>query len=146
MLGSFIPEQNILVEVADEDGIVSLIQQRRLLADLFLGSFAFRDVTSDRNVLVRLTLGIKEWNYRGVDPVKAAVLGAILNLTTPDLSARYCGPKVSYEFFRMVTRVDDAMVLTKQFFAGVLGNFAELIVGKSDDAPLIGDSDDRRLV
>ena len=46
----------------------------------------------------------------------------------------------------MVGGVDDPVILTEQFFAGVFGDFAELVVDVVDDATLIGDSYDRRFI
>ena len=69
------------------------------------------------HVLVRFAFGIKKRNYRRVHPVDAAVLRAIAKLTLPDSAATDRGPKIADELFRVITRIDDAVILTQQFFA-----------------------------
>jgi hypothetical protein len=46
----------------------------------------------------------------------------------------------------MVGGVDNAVVLADQFFPGVLGDLAELVVDVGDPASLVGEGDDGRFV
>jgi hypothetical protein len=46
----------------------------------------------------------------------------------------------------MIGGVDNAVVLTKQLFSGILGDFAELVVDVVNDAALISDGDNSRLI
>src|SRR5262249_38402398 len=114
-----VPVKNFVIEIAHENRILRLVQQLRLLVNLLFRSFAFGDVAADRHVLIRFALGVQERNYRGVDPVIAAVLGAISYLTAPDFTAGDRGPKLTNEFFGVIARVDNAMVLTEQLLARV---------------------------
>ena len=120
--------------------------KRSLLANLFLGAFAFGDVAANRDVLVGFSFSVKKRDYRRVDPIVASVLGAILYFATPNLAARDRRPEISDELFRMVAGVDNAVVLTEQFFARVFRDLAELVVDVVDDPALIGDRDDRRFI
>ncbi len=138
--------KNILIEVAHENRVLRLVQQRSLLANLLLGSFAFGYVAADRDVLVGFSFGVEKRNYRRVDPIVTAVLGAILDLATPYFAARDRRPEISDELFGMVRGIDDAVVLAEQFFAGVFRDLAKLVVDVIDDAALIGDRDDRRFI
>ena len=91
--------------------------KRGLLADLFLGTFAFGDVAANRDVLVGFSFGVKKRNDRRINPIVASIFGAILYLTAPNFAARDRGPQISDELFRMIAGIDDAVVLTEQFFA-----------------------------
>jgi hypothetical protein len=46
----------------------------------------------------------------------------------------------------MIGGVDDAVVLTKQLFPGIPGDFAELVVDVVYDPALIGDGHNCRLI
>ena len=61
-----------------------------------------------------LPRGIEKRHDRGVDPVVAAVLGAIADLATPDLPLRDRPPQVPDEFLRVIAGVDDAVILADQ--------------------------------
>src|SRR5215213_6902295 len=77
VFSALVPEENAVFEVTHENGVLSFIKERRLLADAFFGSLTLRDVVADGDVLVRLPLRIKKRNDCGVNPVKAAVLSAV---------------------------------------------------------------------
>src|SRR3982751_5311672 len=119
VFGSFDPKQNVLLEITYENRVLRLVQQRRLLPYLLFGTFALRDIATNRDVLIWLTLGVKKRDYGCVYPVEASVFGTILYLTTPHFAARDRGPQISDELFRMISRVDDAVVLAEQFITGV---------------------------
>ena len=63
-----------------------------LLPDLFFSQLALRDVMSNRNILIRFPFGIQIGNYRRIDPVDAAILGAITKLALPDVPRSDGGP------------------------------------------------------
>src|ERR1044072_3021642 len=110
---ALVPEQNILIEIAYEDGVLRLVQKLGLFANLLLGPFSLRYVAANRDVLVRFFFRVQEGNDRGVDPVIASIFGAIFYLSTPDFPARYRGPQISNEYFGMIARVDDAVIIPK---------------------------------
>ncbi len=140
--GAFVPEQNILIEIAYENGILCLVQQCGLFANLLFSAFTLGDVAANRDVLVGLSFGVEKRNDRCVDPVITTVFRPISYFSTPDFSARDSGPQLSNEFFRMVSGVDDAMILAEQFVTRVFGDLAELVVDVVDDSTLVGDRND----
>src|ERR1051326_5547278 len=146
LFGALVPEQNILLEIAHQNGVLRLVQQRRLLAILLFRALSFRDVAANRNVLIGYSCLVKKRDDGGIDPVVTAILRPVLYLAAPDLTARDRGPKLSDEVFRVVSRIDDAVILAEQFFAGVLRDLTELVVDVVDDAALIGDGDDRGFI
>src|ERR1044071_6516219 len=85
--------------------------------------FTFCDVGANRDVLLRLTRSVHEWKNRRIDPVNAAVFGAIANFPMPGLAAADRLPQIPKERFRMMARVDDAVILAEQLFARVFGDF-----------------------
>ena len=141
--GALVPEQNVLIEIAHENGILRLVQQRRLFANLLFSAFALGDVATNRDVLVGFSFSVEKRNDRRVYPVVSSVFGAISYLSAPNFSARDRGPQIPDELFRMVGRIDDAVILTQQLFARVFGDLAELVVDVIDDAALVGDRNDR---
>jgi hypothetical protein len=46
----------------------------------------------------------------------------------------------------MVGGVDNAVVMADEFFPGVLGDLAELVIDVGDPASLVGEGDDGRFV
>src|SRR6185295_8224038 len=90
--GAFVPEQNILIEIANENGILCLVQQRGLFANLRFSAFTLGDVAANRDVLVGFSFGVEKRNDRCVDPVMTAVFRAISYFSAPDFSARDSGP------------------------------------------------------
>lgn len=57
-----------------------------------------------------------------------------------------CGKSVADEFRRVITGVDDAVVLPEQLLARILRDLAELVVDVGDPSVLVGDGDDARLI
>jgi hypothetical protein len=64
----------------------------------------------------------------------------------PDSAIRNRDPQVTNKLFRMMARVDDAMVLPQQLLAGVFGDGAELVVNIGDLTLLVGDRYDSVLI
>src|SRR5215204_1732180 len=145
-LRPLIPIDDAVLQVADDDGLPRLVEERRLLVYALLGALALGDVVTDGDVLVWLALGVEEGDDGRVHPVERAVLGAVANLPAPDAAGGDSRPEFADELLRVVGRVDDAVVLPDEFFARVLRDFAELVVDVVDAAGLVGDGDDGRLV
>src|SRR4030095_12130683 len=83
---------------------------------------------------------------RGVDPVNRSILGAVSELTPPHPSLSDRPPQVTDALFGVVAGMKEAMVLAEQLVPRVLRDLAELVVHVVDDAALICDRDDRRLI
>src|SRR6185369_14917599 len=115
--GALVPEQNTLVEIAHENGVLRLVQEGRLFLNLFFSAFAFGDVATNRDVLVRLSFRVKKRNDRCVYPVVSSIFGAISYFAAPNLSASNRGPQIPNELFGMIARIDNAVILTQQLFA-----------------------------
>ena len=81
-----------LIEIADENRILCLVQQRGLLTNLLFGAFPLGYVAANGDVLVRFSFSVEERNDRCIYPVIASVFGAISDLSAPDFPARYRGP------------------------------------------------------
>src|SRR5690349_7994466 len=110
---ALVPEQDVVIEIAHQDRVLCLVQQLGLLANLLFSAFTLGDVTTNRDVLVGFAFAVEKGDDSRVNPIEAAVLGAVFYLTTPNFAARYRGPKVSDELFRMIRGVDNAVVLTE---------------------------------
>ena len=117
-----------------------------MLADALLIAFALGDLVANGDVLIRLALFIEERHDGRVHPIDRAVFRAVANLAAPDSPARNRRPEIAYELLRVITGVDDAMVLPEQFCARVAGDLTELVVDVVDHAALIRDGDNRRLI
>ena len=134
--------------------VAELVSQRRqelVLAPvgLFqcrLGLLVLGDVSADNHILARFSLLVEERHDGGVHPVEGAVLGAVLDFPLPHTALRDRRPQVADEFLRMEAGVDDAVVLSQQFFSRILRDRTELVVHERDPAPRIGDGYDRVLV
>src|ERR1041384_3958521 len=98
------------------------------------------------DLLIMLAVFVEERNDRRIDPVDRAVFRAVANLTFPNLAARNRSPQIANKLFRMIAGIDNAMILSQQFFARVLGNATESVVDVGDSSALIGNRDDRRLI
>src|SRR6266571_4309772 len=97
-------------------------------------------------VLIRLALGIEKRNDGRIHPIDAAVFRAITQLALPDSAATDRGPQIADELFRVIARVDDAVILTQQLFPRVFRDAAKFVIDVIDDAALIRDCYNRRLV
>src|SRR3954467_11170370 len=100
------------------------MQQGRLLAQLRLRLLAGGDVTADRQVLARPAPPVHERHDGRVDPVEAPVLRAVADFAAPHAPARDGPPQLADELLGVMTRVDEAMVLTEELVAAVLGDGA----------------------
>src|SRR5216683_3696404 len=130
----------------DEGKLRRPLQFSCLLSYLLFSQFELGDVMSDGYVLIGLAVRIKKRDYRRVHPIDALIFGEIPQLALPYLASGDRSPQIPYEFFGLITRVDDAVVLAEQFFPRVFRNAAELVVHVVNDATLIGDRYNRRLV
>ena len=99
---------------AFDNALLQLVVQ---LADFLLGRLAFGDVGADGHVLARFALIIEEGHDGRIHPVKGAVLGLVLDFAMPDPALRDGRPKAAHEFFWVMARIDDAVILTQQLFA-----------------------------
>ena len=100
----------------------------------------------DSDVLIGFAFGIKKRNYRRIHPINTAVLRAIAKFAFPDLAGGDRGPQIANELLRVITGVDNAVVLTQQFFPRVFRDATKLVVDVINDSALIGDRDNRGLV
>src|SRR5436190_23792925 len=98
----------------------------------------------DGNVLIWFAFRIEKRNYRRVHPVDATVLCEIAKFALPDLAGRNGSPEITNEILGMVGGIDDAVVLTQQFFPRVFRDTAKLIVHIINDSALVGDRYNRR--
>src|SRR5205085_2826926 len=116
----------------------------------FLKSFfvflARGDICADRHVLDWLASLIQERKNGRVHPIERSILGAIADLTVPYFSMGDYGPKVAKELPGMIARVDNAMILTEQFFAGIFRNRAELVIDIGNPPRRVGNRHNRMLV
>ena len=111
-----------------------------------LGEFQAGDVVTNRHVLVGLPALVEKRNDRRIDPVNVSVLRAVSDFASPYLTTRNRCPQVAHELFRVVTRIDDPVVLAQQLGVRVLRNAAKRVVHIVDDAALVGDRNYRGLV
>src|SRR5687767_15662536 len=89
---------------------------------------------------------VEERHDRRVHPVERAVFRPVPYFPAPDAALRDRPPEIADELLRVKPRVDDAMILSEQLLPRILRDLAELVVRVVDDAALIGDRDDRRLI
>ncbi len=132
--------------VGHDRGNLAQVRQRRLRRELRFRFLAPRDVAPDRQVLPRLAAFVEERDDRRIDPVDRPVLGAVAKLAAPHLPARNRAPQLPDVLLGVITGVDDPVILPEQLLAGVLRDFAELVVDVGDDSALVGRRHDRGLV
>lgn len=113
---------------------------------MLVGTLAVRDVGSNSDVLNRLSVFSEIGNNRRIDPVKSSILGFVFDFAFPGLSRTNRLPDATDELLGMVARIDDTMVLPDQFFTGVFGDRAELVVNVSDLSLAVGNGDDGMFV
>ena len=118
----------------DDCGHLSDASERRLLRELLLGVFPSRDVGADGDVLIRLPALVQERDDRRVHPVDVTILGAIAELTVPDVARCDRSPQLPDELLGVIARVDDAVVLAEELFPRIPGNLAERVVDVVDSA------------
>ena len=90
------------------------------MPDAFLAQFSLGYLVPDGDILKRPFLPVEQGNDRGVHPIDAAVLGTIADVACPDSARGNRRPKIAKELFRVITLVDDAMVLAERFFTRIL--------------------------
>ncbi|MDB6153320.1 MAG: hypothetical protein JWL90_1773 [Chthoniobacteraceae bacterium] len=123
----------------------------QLLEPQFLRQFFFQalflcDVSADRHQLPRSGFFARKRDDCGRDPEMGAALRAVFDFAFPDVSRGERPPKSAHEFFRVMARVNDPMILAEQLLPRVLRDLAELIVDVDDPATAVGDRDDGMLV
>src|SRR6185369_7953602 len=74
------------------------------------------------------------------------VAGAVFEFAFPDLATGNRSPEIANEILRVKAGIDNAMILAQQISAGESRDAAEFIVNIIDDAALICNCDNRRLV
>ena len=134
-----------LAELLDHQAPVGQAGERvvqRQVLGLLLGQLALRDVGANGDVLHRHAILADEGHDGGVDPVQAAVLGAVAHLAVPHLAARDGAPQVLEEGARVMAGVDQLVGLADQLAARILRDAAELVVDLGDHATGIGDRHD----
>src|SRR4051812_14503167 len=89
---------------------------------------------------------VKERNDTRLNPVVAAVFGAILDVTFPHPAAADGFPQIDEEFRGMKPGINDPVVLAYEFWKRITGDRAKLIVGIRDGALPISDCDNRMLI
>src|SRR5471030_27066 len=95
----------------------------------------FADIETNRQIAVNPPGGVIEHRHHGaVDPVQAAILGAIADLALPDVAQGDGAPQGGEEFGGVQAGVEQAMVLPNQFRAAIAGDRAELLIDVSDPA------------
>ena len=98
---------------------------------------------SDSDVLIGFAVRIEKRNDGRIDPINTSIAGTIAKLPFLYLTGSDCRPQVAYEVRRVITGVDNAVVLTEQLFTRVFRDTAKLVVDESNDSRLIGDRHDR---
>ena len=78
--------------------------------------------------------------------IEVAVLGPVADLALPSPAGFDGPPHLGEEFSGMQAGVDDVVASTKKFLTPVTADFAEPVVGVSDDATGVGDADDGVLI
>lgn len=101
---------------------------------------------SDGDVLVGFAIRIKNRNDRRIDPINGPIASTIAKLALPYLTGSDCRPQVAYEVRRVITGIDNAVILTEQIITRVFRDTAKLVVDESDDSTLVGNRYNRRLV
>src|SRR4030095_9316650 len=98
-------------------GLLAAASECGLLRQLLLGFFPSRDVRADGDVLVRFPAFVQEGDDGCIHPVDVTVLGTIAELTVPHAARRDRSPQLANEFFGVIARIDDAVVLAEEFLA-----------------------------
>ena len=96
--------------------------------DFMLMGLKGRDVGADGHVLKGLSPAVEERHDRRVHPEERTILGPVFDCPFPDLPLLDRLPQLAHEFFRMKTRINDAVVLPDQLAARILRDRAELVV------------------
>ena len=108
--------------------------------------FLLGDVDAHGDVAVGIAIRIQEGAYGGIDPVVGAIFTAVFDFALPDFAGFDGVPQVFEGTFRHVRVADDIVGLAKEFIQGVLGDFAEFLIGIGDDAPGVSFTHDSKSV
>ena len=108
--------------------------------------FARSDVGADSHELTRFAVAVEKRNDGCIHPIERTVFGFVFDFALPYFPLSNGRPQIADEFLWMVARIDDAVILPKQFLAGILGDGAELVVDVGDFSLRISDGDDGVLV
>jgi len=119
--------------------LLCLLQSGALFSQCQLALLDRSDVGTQRDIGLRLAAFIQiRRNGRG-DPIQAAILGAIAQLTLPHPALRDPAPHRAKEFRLVDAGLNHAMILSHQFIAAVLAECAELVIHKRDQTLRIRD-------
>src|SRR5262249_7137940 len=76
-LGTFVPIQDVVFKIADEDRVLSFVQQRGLLTNSLFGEFPLGNIETNRDILKRLTALVEKGHYRRIDPIDRTVFRSV---------------------------------------------------------------------
>src|ERR1700682_2562861 len=133
-------------ELANERKLCRAFQVGCLPSYLLLRQLELGDVVTNRYVLVGLPVAIEKGDDGRINPVDAFVLCSVSQFALPHLAVGNCDPEIADKLFRVITRINDAMILAEQLVTRVFRNTAELIVDIVDRAARIGDGHDGGLI
>ena len=104
---------------------------------LCFGALGRRQRGTHRLVTGNLPLPLQGHDER-FNPVKVAVLAAVLDRTAPRISCLYGRPHIAERRFRHIWVADDVLILADQLVAGKSANFHKGIIDVGDDAFEVG--------
>src|SRR6266403_4736011 len=110
------------------------------------GSLALCDVRTDGNVLPRFAIAAQRRDDGRIHPIDRAIFGPVLNLAVPNLPIRDGVIHLLEKLFRVMTGVENTMILADQFILGILTDGAELLVDITNRALDVGDRYDGVLI
>src|SRR6266404_3978408 len=110
------------------------------------GSLALCDVRTDGNVLPRFAIAAQRRDDGRIHPIDRAIFGPVLNLAVPNLPIRDGVIHLLEKLFRVMTGVENTMILADQFILGILTDGTELLVDISNRALDVGDRYDGVLI
>jgi len=130
----------------DRGMVEEQLQLARLLGELPLDADQARDVGANGQETEAPATETEQRDDRGVDPIKAAVLGAIADRALPNLAGKDRLPEADVERVGMLPRLQDAVGLPDELGLGVAGDLAKAAVDVADDALGVGERHDRVVV
>src|SRR6185369_4292614 len=110
-LGTLIPIKYLVVKVANENRVLSLVQKRCLLPDALLRKLSFGDLKTNSNILKGLLVFVQKRDDRSIDPIDRSILCFVTKFALPDIAIGNGRPYTSDEFFRVKTGVNDSLIL-----------------------------------
>ena len=105
-----------------------------------------RHIGADRDILNGALRFIQERHNGRLHPIERPGLRTVHNLSSPNPPAGNGLPEFNKETTGVMSRIENAMILPKQFAPRIPRNLAELLVGVGDGTLGISDSHDRMLV